>query len=57
MSTLTPIPRGDLMRRIAALYARIALRGRTGTSGEQVVAEREQIEREIAALTKQMMGR
>ena len=43
-------------RRIAALHIRFDSLGRSGKSTEQNVAEREELKRQIAALTKQMMA-
>jgi hypothetical protein len=48
--------RGDLMRRIAALHVRVDLLGHDGKSIDRKSAEREELKRQIAALTKQMMA-
>jgi hypothetical protein len=55
MSKHSPTHRGDLMRRIAAMYAKMDSGGRRGRPVEQRVAEREELKKQIAALQKQMM--
>ena len=55
MSKHSPTHRGDLMRRIAAMYAKMDSGGRRGRPVEQRVAEREELKKQIAALHKQMM--
>lgn len=55
MSKHSPTYRGDIMRRIAAMYAKMDSGGRLGRPVEQRVAEREELKRQIAALQKQMM--
>jgi hypothetical protein len=55
MSKNSRTHRGDLMRRIAAMYAKMDSGGRRARPVEQRVAEREELKRQIAALQKQVM--
>ena len=48
--------RGDMMRRTAALHAKVAGAGRYGQRTEPNAAERAELKRQIAALTQQMMA-
>ena len=50
-----PKRRADLMRRIAALHAKVTS-GRYGRPAEPKSVEREELKRQIAALTQQMMA-
>jgi len=51
-----PTRRGDLMRRIAALHAKVASVSRHGSTAEPKAAERQELKRQIAALTQKMMA-
>jgi hypothetical protein len=44
------------MRRIAALHVRLDSANRTARPTEQTMAEREELKRQIAALTEQLMA-
>jgi hypothetical protein len=56
MTKTSSTTRGDLMRRIAALYAKTASAGRDSKPGQPGLAEREELKRQIAALTQQLMA-
>ncbi|MEX0677731.1 MAG: hypothetical protein WD063_11685 [Pirellulales bacterium] len=55
MSKATRTHRGDLMRQIAAMHAKINLTQRRGESFEQSVAERQELKKKIVDLMQQVM--
>ena len=56
MSKTSRTSRGDIMRRIAALHAKVADSGRESRRGKQSVEDRAELKKQIAALEKQMMA-
>ena len=55
MSKESPTHRGDLMRRIAASYAKFDSLGRSDMPSKQREAERQDLKKLIADLKQQMM--
>jgi hypothetical protein len=56
MSKNTRVHRGDLMRLIAAKYAKLDSLGRSTEPGERRLAERQKLKGQIADLKQQMLA-
>ena len=56
MDERRPPDRGNLMREIAALYAKLALTNHRAGPPIGLAAEQEQLKRQISQLTKQLMA-
>jgi hypothetical protein len=57
MGDEAPPTRGDLMREIGRLYAKIALIEHGESSKDEPPVTREDLKRQIAVLTKELMAR
>jgi hypothetical protein len=55
MAKSSTTPRGDLMRRIAATYAKLDSINRSGGAIQQRLAKRQELKRQLADLQKQML--
>jgi hypothetical protein len=56
MSKSNRIDRGDIMRRIAAMYAKLDSLSKSGQTGDRRLAERQKIKGQIADLKEQMLA-
>ncbi len=56
MSKNSRVHRGDIMRRIAAKYAKLDALTRSGEMGQQRLAERQKLKGQIAELKEQMLA-
>jgi hypothetical protein len=56
MSKTSRTTRGDLMRRIAAIYAKLGTPGRGRVTPQERLEEREELKKQIEDLTRQMMA-
>ena len=57
MGDKAPPNRGEIMREIGRLYAKIALLERGESTKDEPPVTREELTRQIAALTKELMAR